>query len=124
VTNLAALGLAVTAWQTARTKEANSAVSKSFPQPSATLRGHTSSVVSAVFSPDGQRIVTASDDQTARVWNATSGQLLATLQGHTKAVWTAAFSPDGQRIVTASGDETARVFRVVTLSEIAEVLAR
>jgi len=34
------------------------------------------------------------------------------------------FSPDGQRIVTASNDRTARVFRVVTLSEVAELLAR
>jgi WD40 repeat protein len=36
----------------------------------------------------------------------------------------AAFSRDGQRIVTASGDSTARVYRVVTLSEIAELLAK
>ena len=45
----------------------------------ATLPGHTGFVVSAVFSPDGQRIVTASQDQTARVWNAASGQLLENL---------------------------------------------
>ena len=77
-----------------------------------------------MFSPDGQRIVTASGDKTARVWNASSGQLLATLQGHTNAVQSAVFSPDGQRIVTASEDKTARVFRLVTLSEIAELLAK
>jgi hypothetical protein len=36
----------------------------------------------------------------------------------------AVFSPDGQRIVTASCDKTARVFRLVTLSEIAELLTK
>jgi WD40 repeat protein len=58
------------------------------------------------------------------VWNAASGQLLATLQGHTAPVSSAVFSPDGQRIVTAGGDQTARVFRVVTLSELADLIAK
>jgi WD40 repeat protein len=90
----------------------------------AKLEGHTASVVQAAFSPDGQRIVTASLDHTARVWNAANGQLLAKLEGHTDTVWDAAFSPDGQRIVTASVDHTARVYRVVTLSDIAELLGK
>lgn len=77
-----------------------------------------------VFSPNCQRIVTGSDDSTARLWDGASGQHLATLQGHTGSVESAAFSPDGQRIVTASADHTARVFRVVTLSEIADLLAK
>jgi WD40 repeat protein len=64
--------------------------------------------MSAVFSPEGARIVTA-DDNTARVWDAKSGQALLTLQGHDGLVLSAAFSPDGARIVTAS-DHTARVW--------------
>lgn len=38
------------------------------------LRGHGGSVLSAAFSPDGSRIVTASDDKTARTWDAASGK--------------------------------------------------
>jgi WD40 repeat protein len=77
--------------------------------------------VQAAFSPDGQRIVTASNDDTAGVWSA-EGQLLAELKGHTDAVLQATFSADGQRILTASGDKTARVCRLMTLSDIANFL--
>jgi len=80
----------------------------------ATLQSHTRMVRSAEFSPDGQRIVTASNDDTARVWNASSGQLLAILQGHTEAVVSAVFSRDSRRIVTASDDRTARVSNAAT----------
>jgi WD40 repeat protein len=77
-----------------------------------------------VFSPDGTRVVTASEDNTARVWNAASGQLLAKLEGHAAAVYSALFSPDGARVVTASDDNTARVWRIVTLDDIDRLLAR
>ena len=59
-------------------------------------------MTSAQFSPDGTRIVTASGDKTARVWDAATGKALATLAGHEGSVSSAQFSPDGTRIVTAS----------------------
>ena len=83
----------------------------------ATLQGHQSIVRSASFSPDGQHIVTASSDKTARVWDL-HGRSLATLQGHQSAVTSASFSPDGQHIVTASSDKTARVWRVESLDQL------
>jgi WD40 repeat protein len=77
----------------------------------AVLNGHRNNVLSAVFSPDGERIVTASLDNTARVWTLMGGSLSSiTLRGHTDAVIKAVFSPDGRRIVTASRDNTARVW--------------
>jgi tetratricopeptide (TPR) repeat protein len=72
---------------------------------------HGGRVLSAAFSPDGTRIVTASQDATARVWDAASGGELARLSGHERGVEGAAFSPDGSRVVTASEDGTARVWR-------------
>ena len=78
-------------------------------------------VVSAAFSPDGSRIVTASDDKTARVWNAVTGALIAELKGHADYVDSAAFSPNGSRIVTASVDKTARVWRADSGALIAEL---
>jgi WD domain, G-beta repeat len=69
---------------------------------SVVLKGHTGSVYAASFSGDGSRIVTASDDKTARVWQSDSGKLVAELRGHTGSVYAASFSGDGSRIVTAS----------------------
>src|SRR5262249_12141962 len=59
----------------------------------ATLRGHALSVVSATFSPDGDRIVTASGDKTVRVWNADGSGVPVVLRGHDDWVTSAAFSP-------------------------------
>ena len=67
---------------------------------------------SAAFSPDGKRIVTASADKTARLWDAETGKQIGELQGHGDSVLSAAFSLDGKRIVTASSDKTARLWEV------------
>ncbi len=65
-------------------------------------------LISASFSPDGSRIVTASEDKTAKVWDAQTGAEVLTLKGHTSRVYSAAFSPDGSRIVTGSDDKRRR----------------
>jgi class 3 adenylate cyclase/tetratricopeptide (TPR) repeat protein/tRNA A-37 threonylcarbamoyl transferase component Bud32 len=84
-----------------------------------TLRGHLAGVYSAAFSPNGQQIVTGSDDNTATVWEAASGKPMFTLRGHSSAIWSVAFSPDGQRIVTGSSDHTARVWETARPEQIA-----
>ncbi|MEZ4310958.1 MAG: protein kinase [Polyangiaceae bacterium] len=72
---------------------------------------HQPDIVSlAAWSPDGKRIVTASWDRTARVWNADGTGEPLVLTGHQDVVACAAWSPDGKRIVTASRDRTARVW--------------
>jgi WD40 repeat protein len=68
-------------------------------------------VLRAEFSPDGTRVLTASADGTARLWDL-SGRRIATFAGHADAIEDAAFSPDGRWIVTASGDGTARQYLV------------
>jgi hypothetical protein len=81
----------------------------------AVLKGRT-----AVFSPDGKRVVTVSSDNTARIWDVAEGKELAVLKGHTSAVRSAAFSPDGRRIVTASADKTARLWPVFHTQELVD----
>jgi WD40 repeat protein len=75
-------------------------------------------VHSAAFSPDGSRIVTASEDKTARIWDAASAREISVLRGHENPVYSAAFSPDGLRIVTASEDKTARIWDAASAKEI------
>ncbi len=72
--------------------------------------GHTGPVQYAAFSPDGKRVVTASHDKTAKIWDAISGNLLANLTGHSDFVFTALYSHDGAKIVTASFDGLAKVW--------------
>jgi eukaryotic-like serine/threonine-protein kinase len=83
-----------------------------------TLHGHSDEITSVAFSPDGQRIVTGSLDQTAKVWEAASGKELLTLKGHGASVSSVAFSPDGQRIVTGSYDQTAKVWEAASGREL------
>ena len=104
-----ALALAIRSWRTAATDGSHLAIARAFPQVLSTMN-HGGDVLHVAFSPDGQRIVTASKDSAARLWSADQGQLLATLQGHSAAVEDAGFSPDGTMIATGSDDKTTRLW--------------
>jgi WD40 repeat protein/serine/threonine protein kinase len=80
------------------------------------LKGHTDSVSSVAFSPDGTRIVTAGGDVfinlpgEIKVWDAQKeGKPLLELNGITSGRCTVAFSPDGTRIITGDEHGTATV---------------
>jgi WD40 repeat protein len=70
-----AIDTAISAFSIAKTSQAREAIAHVFPNILETLEGHSDSVRTAAFSPDGQRVVTASADYTARVWNAATGQV-------------------------------------------------
>ena len=72
---------------------------------------HDGPVNSAVFSSDGRRVVTASNDTMARVWDAATGKPLGAPMKHESDVNSAVFSSDGRLVVTASYDKTARVWQ-------------
>jgi WD40 repeat protein/DNA polymerase III delta prime subunit len=76
--------------------------------------GHQASVMCCAWSPDGMRIVSASDDHTLRIWEATSGKCLATIKGHQGGANGCAWSPDGKRIVSASYDKTLRIWEATS----------
>jgi WD40 repeat protein len=92
----------------------------------ATLAGHTQPISAINFNPDGTRLVTASGDRRARIWDPASwsgsgdGAVAAswpsrvTLVGHTASLLWAEFSPDGTLVLTCSYDRTARVWDAQT----------
>jgi WD40 repeat protein/Tfp pilus assembly protein PilF/predicted Ser/Thr protein kinase len=81
---------------------------------SATPFEHADAIWSAAFSADGARVVTASRDHTARVWDTLSGKPLTPPLEHREDVLDAVFALDGRLIVTASSDHTARVWDAAT----------
>jgi WD40 repeat protein len=87
--------------------------------PTITTGVFTSGVQGVDFSPDGERLVTASADDTAKVWDADSGDEIVTLAGHTGDVVGAAFSPDGDVVATASADLSVRLWDADSGEELA-----
>jgi WD40 repeat protein len=82
---------------------------------SPSLQGHNDYICSAVFSPDGSKIV-SSADRTIRVWDVITGvQIFPPLRGHgDKLTRSLAFSLDGSKIASRSNDQTVRVWDAET----------
>ncbi len=75
-----------------------------------TLEGHSAVAEGVAVTPDGKRAVSASVDQTLKVWDLESGHALRTLKGHSAVVEGVAVTPDGKRAVSASSDQTLKVW--------------
>jgi WD40 repeat protein/pSer/pThr/pTyr-binding forkhead associated (FHA) protein len=80
------------------------------------LKGHHHRILSVAFSPDGQRLASASYDRTIKIWDPSTGECLNTLTGHTQGIRAVAFHPQEQSQVIASGseDRTVRLWNSLT----------
>ena len=74
------------------------------------LSGHGNDVNCGVFSADGLKVLTASNDNTAKIWDGSTGECQHTLTGHDGHVFSALFSTDGSRILTGSFDRRVKIW--------------
>ena len=78
------------------------------------LNGHTETVFSLSFSPDGRHLASSGGDETARIWDTADGHLVCKLDGHTDDVNCVEFSHGGDLLATASDDGTLGVWSLET----------
>ncbi|HEV3203940.1 MAG TPA: protein kinase, partial [Gemmataceae bacterium] len=76
------------------------------------LEGHGDLVSSLAYSPDGQWLASASNDQTIKLWDLAARKVVRTVRGHRGRVSAVAFSPDGHRLGSAGHDQTVRIWDV------------
>nr|MDZ8059445.1 ribosome assembly protein 4 [Nostoc sp. EkiNYC01] len=79
-----------------------------------TLTGHSSAVISVVFSPDGKTLASGSLDKTIKLWDVSTGKAIKTLTGHSSSVLGVVFSPDGKTLASGSSDKTIKLWDVST----------
>ncbi len=76
------------------------------------LQGHSLSVNSVAFSPDGKYLASGSWDNTVKLWSLESRKEVTTLQGHSSDVYSVAFSPHSKYLASGSKDKTVKLWRV------------
>ena len=82
------------------------------------LEGHTNTVNSLAWSPDGRRLYSTSSDNTTRAWDTLTGKTLLTFRGHEGGLSAMSLSRDGKRLVTGSWDRTTVLWNAETGEQI------
>jgi serine/threonine protein kinase len=88
-----------------------------------TLFGHTWAVLTVAFSPTHPNLLaTGSGDNTIKLWDVSTGELISTLSGHSWSVVAVVFSADGETLISGSWDKTVKIWQISTKSEIASLV--
>jgi len=86
-------------------------------QSELTFKGHAAAIRSVASRADGEFIASSGEDNTIRIWDASSGEPAGVLRGHGDWVLSIGFSPDGKEVVSGSRDNTVRIWNVTTAKE-------
>jgi WD40 repeat protein len=82
-----------------------------------TLKGHSNWIKAVAVTADGKRAISASRDDTLKVWDLITGKELFSLQGHRESVNAVAIATDGKRAISGSWDNTLKVWDLTTRKE-------
>ena len=74
--------------------------------------GHSSSVNSVTITPDGKYIASGSSDETIKLWNIETGELVKTFEGHNDSVNSVAITPNDKYIISGSIDDTIKLWDI------------
>lgn len=77
----------------------------------AILQGHEGEISKVSFNPQGTKILTASSDNTCKMWATDTGNEIQTLEGHEDEIFSCAFNYEGDTIITGSKDNTCRIWK-------------
>ncbi len=80
--------------------------------------GHTKTVKSVAFHPDGKSVLSGSEDSTLRLWDIETGKEVRRFTGHTESVNSVAVSPDGRFALSGSSDKSLRLWDIETGKEL------
>jgi len=80
--------------------------------PLRTITDPSGTIKSLTYTPDGQRLITGSDDHTIKIWNNLTGERLLTLTGHTSTIKSLVVKSDGSTLVSASDDQTIKLWNL------------
>jgi WD40 repeat protein len=75
------------------------------------LSGHSRDVNAVAFNPDGQTVLSASNDKTLKIWSCDDGRLIATLTDHLDTINAIAFDRSGQLFISGSSDKTIKIWQ-------------
>ncbi|MBP3957321.1 WD40 repeat domain-containing protein [Gemmata sp. G18] len=97
-------------------------IEKNYPELfNVTFAGHTGATAAIAVTPNGKTLVSVSNDNSVRLWDATTGRLQKVLEGHTSWVGSVVLTPDSAQAVTAGGDNTIRVWDLQSGKEVAQL---
>ncbi len=85
------------------------------------VEDHADWVNDVAWSPDGTKLVSASRDKTAKVFDAKTGDSMVTFNSHNNTVNGVAFTPDGKQVVSSGADRQLRIWNVSDAKQVRNI---